>query len=84
MNNQKVVILDSRNSGTAAVLSVLIPGMGHLYCGKFLQSIFMFFVTMVGYAFFIIPGILMHLLVICDASRIPSLDAKRIMKNLKA
>ncbi len=34
-----------RNPGTAAVLSVLIPGMGQLYNGKIWRALFWFIVT---------------------------------------
>ncbi len=34
-----------RNSGTAAVLSVLIPGLGQLYNGTIWRALFWFIVT---------------------------------------
>ena len=34
-----------RNPGTAAVLSLLIPGLGQLYNGKILRAIFWFIIT---------------------------------------
>ena len=34
-----------RNSGTAAVLSLLIPGVGQLYNGKFWRALFWFIIT---------------------------------------
>ncbi|MGW8283260.1 MAG: DUF5683 domain-containing protein [Gemmatimonadota bacterium] len=34
-----------RNPGTAAVLSLLIPGMGQLYNGKIWRALFWFIVT---------------------------------------
>lgn len=34
-----------KNPGTAAVLSLVIPGVGQVYNGKFLRAIFWFIVT---------------------------------------
>lgn len=34
-----------RNPGTAAVLSLLIPGLGQLYNGRWVRAIFWFVVT---------------------------------------
>ena len=34
-----------RNPGLAAVLSLVIPGLGQIYNGKFLRAIFWFIVT---------------------------------------
>ena len=45
----------------AAVLSVLLPGAGHLYAGKLGAALLWFFVVSVGYAL-IIPGLLLHVI----------------------
>jgi TM2 domain-containing membrane protein YozV len=35
----------TKNPGTAAVLSLVIPGVGQIYNGKFLRGIFWFIIT---------------------------------------
>ena len=45
----------------AAVLSVFIPGLGHIYKGKIGVGILLLVITIVGYTFFIVPGLLIHI-----------------------
>ena len=45
----------------AFFLSVLIPGLGQLYAGRFLSAVCWFCFTVAGYVF-IIPGIILHVL----------------------
>lgn len=50
----------SPSPGVAAVLSVFIPGLGQLYQGKALAGVAWFVGTLVGYLFFIVPGLALH------------------------
>jgi hypothetical protein len=51
----------------AAVLSMLIPGAGHLYAGRIMAAVLWFLVVSVGYAL-ILPGLVLHLFSIASAA----------------
>jgi hypothetical protein len=51
----------------AAVLSVFIPGAGHLYTGRIVAAILWFLVVGAGYAL-ILPGLVLHLFSIASAA----------------
>ena len=51
----------------AAVLSLFIPGAGHLYAGRVVAAILWFLVVGVGYAL-ILPGLVLHLFSIVSAA----------------
>jgi TM2 domain-containing membrane protein YozV len=51
----------------AAVLSVFIPGAGHLYAGRFVAALLWFLVVGAGYAL-ILPGLVLHLFAIVSAA----------------
>ena len=51
----------------AAVLSVWIPGAGHLYAGRFVAALLWFLVVGAGYAL-ILPGLILHLFCIVSAA----------------
>jgi len=58
----------SFNPGIAAVLSFLIPGLGQIYKGRVLRGFFWFVLTIIGYAFFIVPGLILHVLCVFGAA----------------
>ena len=51
----------------AAVLSVFVPGAGHLYAGRFVAAALWFIVVGLGYAL-ILPGLILHLFNIVSAA----------------
>jgi TM2 domain-containing membrane protein YozV len=51
----------------AALLSVLLPGAGHLYAGRIAAAVLWFLVVGIGYAL-IIPGLVLHLFSIASAA----------------
>ena len=51
----------------AAVLSFLCAGLGQVYCGKIWRGIGLFTLTVIGYCLYIMPGIILHIIVIWDA-----------------
>ena len=53
--------------GTAAVLSLLIPGAGQMYKGKTLEGFLWLIAVPLGYLFFILPGLILHLMCIVSA-----------------
>jgi ribosomal protein L40E len=46
--------------GTAALLTLLIPGAGLIYAGSTLLGVFFFVVTAIGYAASVAPGLAVH------------------------
>ena len=46
--------------GIAAVLSVLIPGLGHLYSGRLAAGAIWFLAASFGYWAILVPGFLIH------------------------
>ncbi len=49
------------------ILSFLLPGLGQVYVKKVLRGSLLFILTALGYCFFILPGIVVHIIVIFDA-----------------
>jgi len=56
------------NPAVAAILSLIIPGLGQLYGGHAGAGIGFFFGTIVGYFFFILPGLALHVFSIIHAA----------------
>jgi hypothetical protein len=54
--------------GVAALLSFFIPGAGQIYKGQVGRGLFYLIVVVAGYALLIIPGLILHILVIVDAA----------------
>lgn len=55
--------------GVAAILSVFMPGLGQLCKGETGKGIAFFFITLLGYVMFILPGLVIHICVIVDAAQ---------------
>jgi TM2 domain-containing membrane protein YozV len=53
--------------GIAAVLSVLVPGLGQVYAGRLLAGAVWFLATGVAYWAILVPGFLVHALCIWSA-----------------
>ncbi len=51
----------------AALLTVFIPGAGHLYAGRFLAAVLWFLVVGAGYTL-LLPGLILHLFSIASAA----------------
>lgn len=54
--------------GIAAVLSLVIPGAGQMYKGQIFNGLLWLLFVVVGYALFIVPGVILHLCCIVGAS----------------
>jgi hypothetical protein len=54
--------------GVAAVLSVLIPGLGQVYKGQIFNGLAWFLFVLVGFVAFIVPGLILHLCCVVGAS----------------
>ena len=53
--------------GVAAVLSLFIPGAGHVYTGHYLAAVMWFLLVTAGYTL-VLPGVFLHLLAIVSAA----------------
>jgi len=53
--------------GIAAVLSVLIPGLGQVYCGRLFAGAIWFLATAASYSLILLPGFLVHAVCIWSA-----------------
>jgi TM2 domain-containing membrane protein YozV len=56
------------NPAVAAVLSLIVPGAGHLYAGRPLAAVLWFVLVSIGYLLLIVPGVLLHVLCIASAA----------------
>ncbi len=64
-----VVVQRAPSPGIAAVLSVLLPGLGQVYAGRLLAGALWFLATTVSYSLILLPGFLVHALCIWSAYR---------------
>jgi hypothetical protein len=55
--------------GISAVLSVLIPGLGQVYCGRLVAGGLWFLGTAVAYSAVLLPGFLVHAFCVWSAYR---------------
>jgi len=56
------------NVGTAIVLSFFVPGTGQMYKGQIFNGLFWLFTVTIGYFFFFVPGLILHLFCLIGAS----------------
>ena len=56
------------NAAAAAVLSLIVPGAGHLYAGRPLAGVGWFALVTLGYVLLVIPGLVLHILCIASAA----------------
>ena len=55
--------------GIAAVLSVLLPGLGQVYAGRLLAGALWFAATTLSYSAILLPGFLVHAFCVWSAYR---------------
>ncbi len=63
------IIRRDPNPGIAAVLSVLIPGLGQIYNGRLIAGLFWFLAAGFGYSAVLVPGFLIHCMSVWCAYR---------------
>lgn len=51
-----------------ALASFFVPGLGQLIQGRVLAALIAFVLTFLGYLCFIVPGLVIHLIVVIDAA----------------
>ena len=56
--------------GIAAVLAVLLPGLGHVYTGRLLAGAVWFLATSFAYWAILVPGFLLHAISVWSAYRL--------------
>ena len=56
------------NAATAVLLSVLVPGAGHIYAGRSSAGVAWMATTLVGYACCLLPGLFLHGLCMVSAA----------------
>lgn len=56
----QVLVRRSPSPGIAAVLSVLIPGLGQVYNGRLMSGACWFLAASFGYWAILVPGLLIH------------------------
>lgn len=54
--------------GVAALLSFIIPGAGQMYKGQVASGLLWLLFVLVGYAAFVVPGLILHLACIFGAA----------------
>ena len=64
-----IVLRRAPHPGIAAVLSVLLPGLGQVYAGRLLAGGLWFLATGLAYWAVLLPGFLVHALCIWSAYR---------------
>jgi hypothetical protein len=62
----------------AAVLSIFLPGAGHLYAGRAFSAILWFLVVSAGYVLFL-PGLVLHLFNIASAANAARATEPRLL-----
>lgn len=68
-DTEEVVVRRAPSPGVAAVLSVLIPGLGQVYGGRLLAGAVWFLATTCAYSAVLLPGFLIHALCVWSAYR---------------
>jgi TM2 domain-containing membrane protein YozV len=63
----EIVLRRAPHPGIAAVLSVVIPGLGQVYSGRLLAGGLWFLGTALAYSAVLVPGFLVHALCIWSA-----------------
>jgi TM2 domain-containing membrane protein YozV len=56
------------SGAVAAILSLVVPGAGHVYAGRPLAALGWFMLVTFGYLFLIFPGLILHVLCIASAA----------------
>jgi TM2 domain-containing membrane protein YozV len=64
---EEIVERNAPSPGIAAVLSVLLPGLGQVYSGRLFAGAMWFLATAAGYSLVLVPGFLIHALCIWSA-----------------
>jgi TM2 domain-containing membrane protein YozV len=61
--------MENKSNGTAAVLSLVLPGAGQMYKGNVGAGFGWLFGTAAAYCLFVIPGLIVHILCVVNAAK---------------
>jgi TM2 domain-containing membrane protein YozV len=64
---RQIIVQRAPSPGIAAVLSVLLPGLGQVYCGRLLAGAVWFVATSFAYWAILVPGFVFHALCVWSA-----------------
>jgi TM2 domain-containing membrane protein YozV len=65
--HRKQEAMNKWSPGLAGVLSLVIPGAGQIYKGQIKYGVLSLIVVAIGYALFVVPGLILHILCIVNA-----------------
>ena len=65
----EIVLRREPHPGIAAVLSMVVPGLGQVYAGRLLAGALWFLATGFGYSAVLVPGMLIHAFCVWSAYR---------------
>jgi len=68
-SERDVVVHRAPSPGIAAVLSVVLPGLGQVYAGRLGAGALWFLGTMIAYWAILVPGFLVHAICVWSAYR---------------
>jgi TM2 domain-containing membrane protein YozV len=71
----EVLMVDGRryySPAAAAALSLFLPGVGQIYTGRVPQGVGWMLATGMGYLFFLIPGLILHICCVVNAAAVPA------------
>jgi hypothetical protein len=66
-DEDELPVVQHPHPGVAAVLSVVVPGLGQVYCGRLLAGALWFLGTGFAYWAILVPGFLVHALCVWSA-----------------
>lgn len=66
-SHEVVYVERAPSPGIAAVLSVVVPGLGQVYSGRVLSGLVWFLATAFAYSAVLLPGFLVHILCVYSA-----------------
>ncbi|MBP1927971.1 TM2 domain-containing membrane protein YozV [Methanolinea mesophila] len=71
-----------KNPVVALILSLILSGLGQFYNGQYLKGILLLFAELVGFALFIVPGIIVWIFGMYDAYTSAKKINEEMEKNL--
>jgi TM2 domain-containing membrane protein YozV len=69
VTSTQTVIVGSKSDGTAAILSLFIPGLGQMYKGNIAGGVLFLCLTLFGYLYYILLGLILHIAAVVHAGR---------------
>jgi TM2 domain-containing membrane protein YozV len=76
--------ISKKNPNVALILSLILSGLGQFYNGQYVKGILLLFAELVGFALFIIPGIIVWLFGMYDAYTSAKKINSEMEKNLES